>query len=340
VKVLVTGASGLVGCHATRALVEAGHAVKLLARSRERVRRALAPLGVRELECELGDVTDRLAVDKAIAGCDAVVHAAALYSLDPTRRDELMHTNVAGTENVLRAASRAELDPIVHVSSISALFPPAGPVLRVDGPVGWPGDAYARSKADAERIARDFQAARAPVVTVYPGAVWGPHDPTLGDGVATVLGFVKWGVIPVTPGGMPVIDARDLARALVALMLPGQGPRRFLASGHFQNNRELARVFASVTGRRFLTPRIPGAAMRALGRLGDVIARLGFEVALTSEAMQTLTQMVPGDCRALHKELGVSFRPLQETLHDVLVWMYAEGLIGARAAGRLSGENP
>jgi hypothetical protein len=56
--------------------------------------------------------------------------------------------------------------------------------------------------------------------------------------------------------------------------------------------------------------------------------------------MQTLTQMVPGDCRALHKELGVSFRPLQETLHDVLVWMYAEGLIGARAAGRLSGENP
>ena len=338
-KILVTGASGLVGCHATRALIQAGHEVKLLARSHERVRRALDPLGIGELETELGDVTDRLAAEKAVAGCDAVVHAAALYSLDPKRRDELRHTNVEGTENVLRAAAEAELDPIVHVSSISTLFPPTGPVLRADGPVGEARDAYARSKADAERVARELQEAGAPVVTVYPGAVWGPNDPTLGDGVATVMGFVKFGVIPVTPGGMPVIDARDLATALTALMQPERGPRRFLASGHFQDNGELARIFAHLTGRHFLTPRVPGVLMRALGHLGDVVARLGwFEVAITSEAMRTLTQMVPGDCGALRAELGVSLRPLEETLHDVLVWMHGQGLMSDRAAGRLSEE--
>lgn len=83
-----------------------------------------------------------------------------------------------GSELVLRAAHERGLDPIVHVSSYVVFMPTGDRVLRPDAPLGSPPGAYARSKLAAERMARDLQAAGAPVVIVYPGGVLGPRDPT------------------------------------------------------------------------------------------------------------------------------------------------------------------
>jgi nucleoside-diphosphate-sugar epimerase len=337
VRVLVTGGTGFIGCHTVAALARRGHAVRLLVRDPERIGRALDPLSVEHVEHVVGDVTDADAVERAVSGCDAVIHAAALFTLDRRRDDEVMRINAGGAELVFDAALRASLDPIVHVSSVSALFPPAGNTLGPDEEVKDPQDCYARSKATAERVARRHQAAGAPVVTVYPGSVWGPCAPTVAEGIAVIIQYVKRGFIPVTPGGIPIVDVRDVAAVHAAAMEPGRGPRRFMLSGNFLNNAELTDTLNAVTGRKLRKLFVPGGLIRGIGRLGDLARRgLGVDIGLTYEAMLTLTRGVPGDDSRAADQLGIRCRPAAETLGDTLRWMYERGVVERRHVGMLA----
>jgi nucleoside-diphosphate-sugar epimerase len=125
---------------------------------------ALAPLGLQaaDLDTIVGDVTDPAAVDQAMRGCEAVVHAGSVYSLDSRDAGRIRQVNVRGTDLVLGAAHRARLDPIVYVSSTAALLQPNGQTLTPDNPVGRPPGPYLGAKADAERVARRYQEAGAP----------------------------------------------------------------------------------------------------------------------------------------------------------------------------------
>jgi dihydroflavonol-4-reductase len=210
--VLVTGGTGYVGSHAITALTRAGHRVRVLARSPERIPAALGPLGVAGVETAIGDVTDPAAVERALEGCDAVLHAASVFSMDARRADEMTSVNVRGTEIVLGTAHRLGLDPIVYVSSEVALLPPAdGEVLTPDSPVQRPPGPYCRSKADAELVARRLQALGAPVVSVQPAALWGPQDPHLGEGATLATNVLRHRYPVVMPGGMHIADVRRVA---------------------------------------------------------------------------------------------------------------------------------
>src|SRR5262249_61385361 len=114
-----------------------------------------------------GDVTDPASVERAMEGCEAVLHGASVYSF--RRRDaKLMEeTNARGTDVVLGTAQRLGLDPIVYVSSYVALLPTEGRVQSPASPVLTPRPPYARSKAESERVARGYQDAGAPVVISY-----------------------------------------------------------------------------------------------------------------------------------------------------------------------------
>jgi nucleoside-diphosphate-sugar epimerase len=203
-KVLVTGGTGFVGSHSVAALVSRGHQVRLLVRSRDRVARSLSPLGVEDVESVVGDVTVPQSVEEAMAGCDAVLHAASVYSLDPRAASRVRETNLRGTETVLGAAVRRGLDPVVHVSSYVALLPPEprGAVLTPDSPVTRPAGAYCLSKAESEQAARRYQDQGAPVAIVYPGGVIGPDDPYLGDSNRNLAEFAKSG--RAMRGGSPM----------------------------------------------------------------------------------------------------------------------------------------
>src|SRR5687767_2259760 len=148
-KVLVTGGTGFVGSHSVKAIAAAGQDLTLLVRSPDRLAPALAPLGVRDAEHVVGDATDEEAVRRAMDGCDAVVHAAAIFSYDARDARAMQRVNERATEVVLGAARVGGLNPIVYVSSYVALLPPAG-VLDGDSPVGQPRGVYARSKAETE----------------------------------------------------------------------------------------------------------------------------------------------------------------------------------------------
>jgi nucleoside-diphosphate-sugar epimerase len=328
----VTGGTGFVGAHSVRALVHAGHEVRLLARAPERVRPALDPLGVGGVDVVVGDATDADRVGAALEGCDAVLHAASVYALAQRRAAEIEAVNARCTELVLGLAAERGLDPIVHVSSYVALLPPPPDRrLTADAPVGRPAGPYARSKAASEAIARRLQDRGAPVVSVQPGAVWGPHDPALGENSRLALTILR-GRMPVAlPGPLSIVDVRDLAAVHAATMRAGRGPRRFLAVAEDVPFAELLRIFRQVTGRRLPAVPLPRAALdHTLGRLRRVPGDL--------EGVWYAAQQARCDARATQDVLGIRFRPAAESVADTIRWLYAAGHVDAARAGRLAAE--
>jgi dihydroflavonol-4-reductase len=333
-RILVTGGTGYVGSHAVAALVGGGHEVRLLVRSAERIAPALAPLGVQDVAHALGDVNDAASVDRAMEGCEAVVHAASVYSLDARDAATMKRVNVPGTELVLDAAARRGLDPIVYVSSTVAFAPGGGTPAGPDSPVGDPAGPYARSKADAERVARLRQERGEPVAIVYPGAVYGPSDPHLGEQLAFIRDYLKRR-FPVLPrGGLHSVDVREVAATIGALIGRGQGARRHVVPGHHVIFREIASDLAAITGRRLPSVSLPASALMPAARAADRLQRLvPFRIPVSAEGLWfTACDLRFDDSRA-RGELGISPRPFAETLAESVRWLCREGHIRPREAG-------
>jgi len=330
-KVLVTGGTGFIGSHSVAALLSQGHQVRLLVRSRDRVARSLSPLGVAEAESVLGDVTVPGSVEEAMAGCDAVLHAAAIYSFDARAAARIREVNVRGTEIVLGAAVRAGLDPIVHVSSYVALLPPGGAVLTPDSPVTRPHGAYSRSKAESELVARRHQEQGAPVVITYPGGVIGPHDPYLGESNRTMVEFINNG-LTMRGGGMWV-DVRDVAKVHAAVMEPGRGPRRYMITGHYIALTDLTAALREIAGHHGRMVALPAGAAQAIGRMADFVQHIvPGRLPLAYEGMWIAALQPHCDDSRTVKELGITPRDLRETLADTVRWLADQGHISLTQA--------
>ncbi|MEW2548190.1 SDR family NAD(P)-dependent oxidoreductase [Streptomyces sp. NPDC047002] len=336
--VCVTGGTGFVGAHSTAALVRAGCRVRLLARDPDTVPRALAPLGVdpAAVDSVAGDVRDEAAVKSAVAGTDAVLHAASVYSFDSRRADEMRAVNVRGTEVVLGAAARAGAGRIVHVSSFASLLPSGGGLLDERSPVGRPRDVYMRTKAEAEEVALALRERGAPIVISLPPALLGPCDPRLGDQTTRLLDTLR-GLMPLWPaGGFPVGDVRDTAALhTLALTGPPPGTSRLFGPGRYLTTRQYVAAVRRVTGRRLPSVVLPGRALLPVGRVTDVVQRIlpwrlppsyGAVYACVSRA-----RIAPWAAGG-----GVPARPTDETFTDTVRWLHAAGHLTARQAGAAS----
>lgn len=335
---MVTGGTGFVGAHSTKALLDAGHDVRLLVRDPARIDAALRPLGVADRpEFVVGDMLDGGAVREAVSGCSAVLHCAAVVALDRRRAATVLDANPRGVRTVVEAALHAGVDPVVHVSSTSALFRPGLERLHADLPPAQVASAYGRSKAAAETWVRERQAEGAPITVTYPAGVVGPPaGPAFGEWAEGIATHLRLGLSPVRGAAVSIIDVRDLGLVHAAVLTPGRGPRRHLCGGHFLTMSELGELYRKLTGRRFPVVPFPGAALRATGRVVDVALRvLPVDSVLTAEAMAVLTQWVPTDDSGL-AELGIDLRPVEETFADAIRGLHAAGRLTDRQVGRLA----
>ncbi len=325
-KVLVTGGTGFVGSWIVCALLEAGHEVRLAVRRPEQVARTFAGHDVVPDDVRVVDLFDAASVAAALEGCDAVVHAAALFSLDPRKAEEMLSTNELATQTVLQAAVEAGCDPVVHISSIVALLRRAGTDSSL--PLGDLHLPYSRSKIASERVARSLQARGAPVVSVYPGSVYGPADPYLGE-QATRLVWIARGLFPIWPaGGTHTVDARDTAAVVAACLRPGAGPRRYVVPGHHMTGNDLYGIVGAAIGRHRPHVSLPARAVPAATAPIDALHRLlpaRWRYPADREGAELSARNTRFDTSPAEQELGVRARPLQESLRDTLTWLVDAG---------------
>lgn len=332
-RVLVTGGTGFLGAHCVEAVVAAGHSVRLLARNPAKVEALFGSLAVRIDEVVAGDMADERSVAAAFAGCDAVLHAAAtMYG-----GEDVYESNLAGVRHVIGGAIERGIDPVLYISSVGAMFPPPGPIATVDDPIGDLATVYGRSKAEGERMVRAWQAGGAPITTLYPGGIYGPRDPGLGEATRGLRDAIRFGWPISRSGGVSIVDVRDLAALVVACLEPARGPRRFMAGGHFVTWPEFASHCERLTGRPMRRIPAPAPLVRFAGRALDLLRRIApIDFPLTHEAALFLTQLTPCDSEPTCRALGFEFRSTDETLSDAIRWLSEVGQLDAGRAGQLA----
>jgi nucleoside-diphosphate-sugar epimerase len=275
VRVFVTGGTGFIGGTVARRLRDRGDDVVCLVRSPEKAAK------LTELGCVLvsGDLGDADAMRSGMEGCDAVVHAAAMYEVGiPAKQHPAMwEANVAGTEHAMNAALEAKVPRIVYVSTCGVF----GNTHRkvVDESYEHPGreftSYYEETKLEAHRIVKRMVSDQSlPAIIVQPGGVYGPDDTSQ---VADLLQEFFAGKLPLLPFpefGICMTHVEDIAGGILLALDKGRLGETYVLSGPVTTMREAVETVAAVSGRKAPKRAMPTALMKALTPIGPLVGKL------------------------------------------------------------------
>ena len=305
-RVLITGGTGYLGRALVRALTGRGHDVVVYARSASQ-----SDLPGTRVD---GDVRDRAALQRAAAGCDGIVHSAALVSIWRRRSQDFDEVNVGGLRNALAAADANRISRVVYTSSFLAL-PPHGETATVSA------NDYQRTKVLADRLASEEVRNGRPLIRVYPGVVYGPGSFTEGNLVGRLIADHMRHRLPALigpekPWSFAYVD--DVAAGHCAALERGTPGAQYRLGGENAPQRRAFEIVQQLTGRR--PPlRMPYPAADLLATLEELRARLtGATPLVTRGAVEIFRHDWSLDSSAAVADLGYTMTPLAEGVRRTL----------------------
>lgn len=327
---LVTGGAGFVGRHLVDALLARGRTVRVL----DLAPPEGAPWDDR-VEAIRGSVTDRAAVDAAMAGTERVFHLAANPQLWARRPEDFPEVNHRGTETVLAAARRAGVARFVHTSSGAVLTGPRPPRLIDESVALREADlagAYAVSKWRAERAALAAAAEGLPVVVVNPTLPVGPGDRAPTPPTKLLIDLLNGDVPAYLECHLNLIDVRDAASGHILAAEHGRPGERYILGGTNLTLSGLLDLMVELTGLRMPKSKVPGAVALATAKAAEAMARrvTGKPPTATVTGVRLALWSAPMDNAKAVRELGLPVRPIRETLTDAIRWLQDEGLARRR----------
>lgn len=346
-KILLTGATGFIASHTVAALLDAGHQVIGTVRDTHNAAatahlRAL-PGAAQRLEIVAASLATPDAFDAHLTDVDYVIHMASPYQLtvaDPAR--DLVQPAVEGTRNVLAACARApHMKRVVVTSSMAAITdePDSHKVLTE---ADWntksslTRNPYYFSKAEAERAAWDFHREQQPswsLVVINPFIVIGPAmNAALNESnkiFADLMGGAFPAIMALTWG---FVDVRDVATAHLHALTHAQANGRYLCAGETRNMRE---VVAFLREHGYGHTRLPKFGLdSAFGNRLALLAAATQPKGVASYLRSHLGRMVRYDNSKIGRELGVVFRPLNDSIMDTAADLVRWGHVAAAPRAR------
>ncbi len=313
---LVTGASGFVGWHVARLLLERGHRVRALVRENSRV----PELDVQRFT---GDLRDSDSLRRAVAGCELVFHVAADYRLWSRNPDELYRSNVDGTRNMLAAAQSAGVERFVYTSTVGCIGVPANTVGDENQPVSLHGmtGAYKRSKFLAEQAALESAAKGMPVVIVNPTAPMGDHDFKPTPTGQIVFDFLNGAMPAYIDTGLNIVDVRDVALGHLLACEKGRAGERYILGSENMTLGQILRELASITGRKAPSLELPYFVAYTAGVVTTAWARMtGVPPRAPLEAVRMARKKMWVSHNKAANELGYRPGPARVALESAVAW--------------------
>jgi farnesol dehydrogenase len=305
-RVLVTGGTGYLGAAIVRAAVRHGHTPIVFAR-----RASTSALPGVLID---GDVRDPGALAGAARGVDAIVHAAALVSVWRLRREEFEEVNVGGLQNAMDVCRSTGIPRLIYTSSFLAL-PPAGCTAALEA------NDYQRTKASARKLAREASARGAPIVTLFPGVIYGPGTATEGNLIGRLIRDHLQGRLPGLigadlPWSYAYVD--DVAEGHVAAITRGRTGAEYVLGGVNAPQMQVFEIVQRLAGVA-LPRRIPFALAELGAVLEEALARLASRPPrLTRGVVKIFRHDWSLDSRSSIDELGYRITPLEQGVRATL----------------------
>lgn len=314
---LVIGATGFLGSHVTRQLVENGEQVRVLTRPTSSMR-ALAGLDVEHVT---GELVDADAVSRAMRGCDDVFYGAVDTRAWINDRSTLFGTNVDALRTVLDVAGEFDLRRFVFTSTMATIGRNPARTVGPDDEFNWDSRAteYVRSRVAAETLVLGrAQLGRVPAVAMCVSNTYGPGDvaPTPHGSFVAAAALGK---LPFTVRGMATesVGVVDAARALILAADRGDIGRRYIVSERRIGLDEVIEIAARTGGRRPPRLVLPKPLMYVAGGLGSAATRLtGTPMRLQVSTVRLMHYMSAMDHSATSNDLDWQPRPVDEAIAD------------------------
>ena len=326
-KVLVTGATGFIGGNLVRALKARAYDVRALVRDQSSTL-TLENTGV---EVVPGDVRDRESVARALEGCQAVFHCAALYTFWSLEPREVYQVNVEGTKTVFEEALKSGVEGVVYTSTVSTIGIPkkgVGTEEMEPSPRDLIGH-YKRSKYQGEKEALRAASKGLPVVVVNPTAPVGPWDvkPTPTGGI--VLDFLRGRIPAYVNTGMNMVDVEDVAVGHILALEKGQPGQRYILGNRNMTLKELLRTLESITGKKGPRLRVPINLVVALGIIDQLIEGklLRRRPRIPLEGMRVARKPMYVSSAKAVRELGLPQSPVEGALEKAVRWFRDNGRV-------------
>ncbi|MGE5295705.1 MAG: hopanoid-associated sugar epimerase [Solirubrobacterales bacterium] len=327
-KAMVTGANGFIGANVVLMLLRENIEVRAFVREKSDIR-VLAGLDV---ELVYGDLRDPASVKTAVRGCDALFHAAALYTLWTRVPEEIYATNVAGTETVMEAAIEQGIEKIVYTSSESTVACVGdGTVATETGytdPNCAPGD-YKRSKCLAEQLVLKLCQAGLPAVIVNPTTPLGPHDYKPTPTGRIVVDFLNGRMPAYVEAGFNFVDVEDVAAGHLLALKKGTPGQRYLLGNRNMMFKEILDLLGQISGRKPPRWRLPLRAALAAAYADEFVRGklLGREPRIPVAGVKAAGKRRFFDCSKARRELGLPQTPIPQTLEKAVDWFRTHGYV-------------
>ncbi len=320
--ILVTGATGFVGWHVARKLIEQGAWIRVLVRDPARLRE------LPEAQPVTGDLRDRASLERAVAGCSVVYHVAADYRLWTRQPDEMYRTNVDGTRSLLEAAQKARVDRLVYTSTVGCIGVPKDGLGCEETPVNLEEmtGPYKRSKFLAERVALEFAAQGFPVVIVNPTAPVGDHDFKPTPTGKVLLDFASGKMPAFMDTGLNLVDVRDVAQGHLTACDRGKVGERYILGSENLTLQGIFCALEQITGRPAPKMRIPYGVALAAGAVSTGWANVtGREPRAPLDGVRMARKKMWVSHEKAARELDYTPTPVRQALGRAVEWFQGNG---------------
>lgn len=326
-KVLVTGANGLLGVNVVRELLRANMEVKAFVRPAANLR------GLKDVPCQVvrGEISSYDDIFQALVDCDAVIHTASTTSIRPLEFEHFRKINVDSTKNVVQAVLQQGNKRLVHVSTANAFGP---------GSKDNPGSesspftlrhyhsGYVNSKYMAQQhVLQNVKKNDLNAVVVNPTFIIGSYDSKPSSGKIILYGL-RQGIQWCPSGGKNFVHVRDVAQGIHRAMTLGKNGECYLLAGENLTYKEFFLQLNRIAGRRRLIIPVPKMAIHLAGAVGEAWNRVMNQKLTfnkTNAHLLTLDNYYTGE-KAI-QEFNLEPTPIKYAIEEALTWFKSETYI-------------